>query len=124
MATSKEKFKTIDEYINSFAIEVRGTLQTLRATIHEEVPEVQEVIRYDMPTFTLNGTYLVYFAAWKKHISLYPYTTAMEESFPETATYRTSGKGTIQFPLNQPLPLELIRKIIEFRVKENLSGKA
>jgi uncharacterized protein YdhG (YjbR/CyaY superfamily) len=123
MDTSTDQFKTIDEYIGSFPEKVRDILQALRQTIKEEVPEVQETIRYKMPTFMLNGTYLIYFAAWKKHISLYPYTSAMEASFIEAAAYKTSGKGTIQFPIDQPLPLPLIRKIVRFRVKENLESE-
>jgi uncharacterized protein YdhG (YjbR/CyaY superfamily) len=117
MDTSKAQIKTIDAYIDSFPAKVRIILQTLRQTIKEEVPDVEEAIRYTMPTFMLNGTYLIYFAAWKKHISLYPYTSAMEASFTEAAPYKTSGKGTIQFPIDQPLPLPLIRKIVRFRVQ-------
>ncbi|MCC7446682.1 MAG: DUF1801 domain-containing protein [Anaerolineae bacterium] len=118
MDSVKNQFTTIDEYINAFPEDVRATLQTLRQTIREEVPNARETIKYGMPTFTLNGN-LVYFGAWKKHIGLYPVSTAMEASIQELATYKTSGKGTVQFPLNQPLPLSLIRKIVQFRVKEH-----
>src|SRR5688572_23475566 len=120
MDTPKSHFKTIDEYINSHPLEVRNVLQTLRETIKEVVPQVQEKISYNMPTFTLNGMALLSFAAWKKHTSLYPFTKAMEASLKEASSYKTSGKGTIQFPLDQPLPLPLIRKIVQLRVKENL----
>ena len=120
MQASKPRFTTIDEYIASFPDGVQEILQTLRATIKAEAPEAQECIRYHLPTFTLNGAYLIYFAAWKKHISLYPYTSAMEAAFEETAAYKTSGKGTIQFPLNRPLPIGLIRNIVAFRVRETL----
>lgn len=72
-----------------------------------------------MPTFVLNGSSLVYFAAWKKHIGLYPISVAMEESIKELSDYNTSGKGTVQFPLDKPLSLPLIRKIVEFRAKES-----
>lgn len=123
MDTHKDQVRTIDEYIDCFPEKVRDILQTLRQTIKEEAPEVQETIRYKMPTFMLNGTSLIYVAAWKKHISLYPYTSAMEASFTEAAPYKTSGKGTIQFPLDQPLPLPLIRKIVRFRVKEILESE-
>jgi uncharacterized protein YdhG (YjbR/CyaY superfamily) len=118
METVKGQFKTIDEYINAFPEDVRPVLQTLRQTIREEAPDARETIKYGMPTFTLNGN-LVYFGAWKKHIGLYPVSTAMEASIEELSTYKTSGKGTIQFPINQPLPLPLIRKIVQFRVKEH-----
>lgn len=120
MNTPKSHFKTIDEYINSHPLEVRNVLQTLRETIKEVVPQAQEKISYNMPTFTLDGIALLSFAAWKKHTSLYPFTKAMEASLKEASSYKTSGKGTIQFPLDQPLPLPLIRKIVELRVKENL----
>ena len=122
MDTSKGQFKTIDEYINSFPEEVRNRLQTLRQVIKEEAPEAEEAIKYRMPTFTLHGN-LVYFAAWKNHIALYPITSAMEASMEELSTYKTSGKGTIQFPIDQPLPLPLIRKIVAFRVQENRESK-
>lgn len=122
MAASENQFKTIDEYINSFPIEVRKILQDLRQAIKEGAPDAEESIKYRMPTFTLHGN-LVYFAAWKKHIGFYPITSAMEASIKELSTYKTSGKGTIQFPIDQPLPLPLIRKIVEFRVKENLANK-
>ncbi|MBI1259863.1 MAG: hypothetical protein GC204_20535 [Chloroflexi bacterium] len=112
-----EKFKTIDDYIRSFPPEVRGVLQTLRETIKEEAPEAEETIKYDMPTFVWHGN-LVYFAAWKKHISLYPITHTMEDAIREISDYKNSGKGTIQFPLDQPLPLPLIRRIVQFRVQE------
>ena len=124
MATAKRQFKTIDEYISSFPPEVQTILQTLRQTLNEAVPDAVETIRYQMPTLMLNGVALIYFAAWKKHISLYPYTTEMEAAFSEAAAYKTSGKGTIQFPLAQPLPLALIRKIVALRVEENLADSA
>ncbi|MFA9289396.1 MAG: iron chaperone [Weeksellaceae bacterium] len=113
-----EKFTTIEQYISSFPEEIRPKLQELRDFIKKVAPGVEETIRYNMPTFNLDGTYLVYFAAWKKHISMYPYTTEMEADFPETAEYDTSGKGTIQFPIDKDLPLELIRKIVEYRLRE------
>jgi uncharacterized protein YdhG (YjbR/CyaY superfamily) len=123
MPTSKAKFKTIDAYIDSFPPDVRKVLQLLRQTIQEEVPEAQEAIKYGMPTFVFHGN-LVLFAAWKNHIGFYPITTEMESSIEELAAYKTTGKGTIQFPLNKPLPLPLIRKIVAFRVKEHLDSNA
>ena len=123
MAASKSQFKTIDAYIDSFPEAVRVILQTLRQTVKEEAPEAEETIKYGMPTFTFHGN-LVYFGAWKKHIGFYPITRAMEAALEELSAYNTSGKGTIQFPLNQALPLPLIRKIVQFRVKEVLERKA
>jgi uncharacterized protein YdhG (YjbR/CyaY superfamily) len=116
------QFKTIDEYINSFPPDVQEVLRLLRRTIKEAAPESTETIKYGMPTFTFHGN-LVYFAAWKKHIGFYPITAEMEDSLEELSEYRTSGKGTIQFPLNKPLPLALIRKLVAFRVDENLRNK-
>ena len=121
MTTSKDRFNTIDEYINSFPQAVRDELQVLRQAIKEAAPDAGEAIKYGMPTFTLHGN-LVYFAAWKRHIGLYPITSAMEASIKELANYTTSGKGTIQFPLDQPLPLPLIRQIVALRVKENIEN--
>jgi uncharacterized protein YdhG (YjbR/CyaY superfamily) len=118
MGAGKGQFKTVDEYISLFPDDVQSKMQTLRQVIKEEAPDVQEVIRYKMPTFMLNGAYLVYFAAWKKHISLYPFSTEMEETITEAAPYKMSGKGTIQLPHNQALPLALVRKIVQFRIKE------
>jgi uncharacterized protein YdhG (YjbR/CyaY superfamily) len=122
LTTTKAHFKTIDEYINSLPETVKPIVQTLRETIKEEAPEAIETISYNMPTFNLNGSYLVYFAAWKNHIALYPTSPALEAALPELPGYVT-GKGTIQFPLSQPLPLPLIRKIVAFRVKETQEQK-
>lgn len=117
----KTTFSTVDEYIAAFPADVQEKLQAIRRIIREEAPHSKEAIKYGMPTFTLKGN-LVYFAAWKQHISLYPLTEAMEAAFDEIAKYNTSGKGTIQFPLNQPLPEAFIRKLVAFRVKEH-TGK-
>lgn len=123
MATPKPKPQTIDEYISGYPEAVQRILQTLRQTIKEVAPDAQETIKYGMPTFVLHGN-LVYFGAWKKHIGLYPITGEMEAAFEELAQYNTSGKGTVQFPLNKPLPLPLIRKIVEMRVREDTANKA
>ena len=120
---TKIHFKTVDEYIKAFPKDVQEVLQMLRKTISDEIEHVEEAISYNMPTFKLNDDYVVYFAAWKKHISLYPYTSAMGATFKETADYETSGKGTIQFPIDKPLPLPLIRKIVRFRLKEVVGSK-
>ena len=122
MAAYKAKFANVDEYIATFPENVQPVLETLRRTIKEEAPESTEAIKYGMPTFMFHGN-LVYFAAWKKHIGFYPITAAMEESIDELADYKTSGKGTIQFPLNQPLPLPLIRTLVQFRVRDNLKNR-
>ena len=123
MANAKGKFKSVDAYIASFPEATREQLETLRQTIKQEAPSAAEAIKYGMPTFVLHGN-LVYFAAWKKHIGFYPITAAMEEALDELSEYNTSGKGTIQFPLDKPLPLALIRKIVAFRVEEHLESEA
>lgn len=113
----KTKFKSVDEYIDSFPKETKVILGLLRKTIKEVVPEVEEKISYNIPAFTLNGKYLIYFAAWKKYISLYPYNSELEKKFKEeTKSYKKSGKGTIQFPLDKELPLSLIKKIVAFKL--------
>lgn len=84
----------------------------------EEIPGCEEVISYNIPAFQLNGETVMHFAGWKKHISLYPFTSEMANTFPETANYNTSGKGTIQFPLDQELPWKLISKIVQYQVRD------
>ena len=108
-----------DEYIARFPKEVQDILQTLRKSIREELPKAGETISYGVPTFKLNGTYVVYFAGYAKHISIYPVFDSLEQELPEIALYR-KGKGTLQFPLNKPLPLPLIRKVIKNLLKFNI----
>lgn len=115
---SKSERSTVEEYILSYPADVQIILKQLQKIIREMIPNVEESIRYDMPTFSYNGKYIIYFAAWKKHISLYPFTEYMETVLKEADAYKISGKGTIQFPLNEPLPEQLIKKIIDIRLKE------
>lgn len=114
-------YNTIDEYINTFPEDVRTILNQLRQTIKESAPEAEETINYQIPTFTLHGN-LVHFAAFKDHIGFYPTPTGIEAFKKELAPYK-GAKGSVQFPIDQPLPLPLIRKIVKFRVKENLERK-
>ncbi|HET6822829.1 MAG TPA: DUF1801 domain-containing protein [Anaerolineales bacterium] len=114
-------FTTIDEYINAFPEDVQKILNQLRQTIKDAAPEAEETINYQMPTFTLNGN-LVHFAAFKNHIGFYPTPAGIEAFREELAPYK-GAKGSVQFPIDQPLPLPLIRKIVEHRVKENLERK-
>ena len=114
----------IDEYIARFPSHVQESLEQIRVTIRKVVPEAEETISYGIPTFNLNGTYLIYFAAYKKHIGVYPVPRAIEKVDKAFAAYKTSGKGTIQFPLNKPMPLNLIRKLVKFKVKENIERVA
>lgn len=121
MDTSKDQLATIDEYINSFPEKVRNILETLRQAIKEEAPEAEETIKYRLPTFTLHGN-LVHFGAFKNHIGFYP-TPSPTEAFREELSAYKKAKGSIQFPIDEPLPLSLIRKMVEYRVKENLEKK-
>lgn len=118
MKSSMASYTSIDEYIATFPEEIQATLQELRALIHSLAPEATEAIRYGIPTFIL-GENLVHFAAYKRHIGFYPTPGGMEAFQAELARYRT-GKGTLQFPLGEPLPLDLIRRVVEYRVAENL----
>ena len=110
--------KTIDEYIAGFPPDVQELLQKVRATIQKAAPEAEETISYKIPTFNLNGRYLIYFAGYKKHISLYPAPIGNPEFAEEIAPYE-SGKGTLKFPLDGPIPFRLITRIVKFRAKEN-----
>jgi len=110
--------KNIDEYIESFPEEIRGPLRQVRETIRKAAPGAEEVISYRMPAFRMNGM-LVYFAAFKNHISLFATASARAE-FPEELSLYKGGKGTIQFPAGKPLPLDLITRIVKFRVAENI----
>lgn len=113
-----KKPTSVDEYINSFPKEVQEVLETLRTTIKEVIPNAEEKISYGIPVVMQKGKYIIYYSAWKKHTSLYPYTADMVEKFKESSDYVTSGKGTIQFPLDRPLPLPLIRKITKYKLEQ------
>ena len=111
--------KDIDEYIAGFPPDIQTVLQKIRRVISEAAPGALETIKYRMPTFTMNGN-LVHFAAYKGHIGFYPTPSAIEHFKNELAAYRSS-KGAVQFPVDKPVPFELISKIVRFRVQENLA---
>ena len=115
--------QTIDEYISGFPAEVQEVLQKIRMTIRKAAPKAEESMSYKMPTFNLNGHYLVYFAAYKNHIGFYPAPIGVPE-FQEALSRYQAGKGTLQFPLDQPIPYPIITKIVKYRVKENLARPA
>lgn len=117
MEPKKLGFTSIDEYIAAFPEETQKILESLRAVIKAVVPEAKEKISYQMPTFDLNGN-LVHFAAFKNHIGFYPTPSGIEAFKQELSGY-AGAKGSVQFPINQPLPLGLIRRIVEYRVAEN-----
>ncbi len=118
MSTSKKQFQTIDEYIATFPENVQDILQELRKVIQEATPEAEEAISYGMPTFKLKGN-LVHFAAYEHHIGFYPAPSGIEAFKEELSPYK-GGKGSVQFPLDKPVPLDLVEKIVIFRVGENL----
>jgi uncharacterized protein YdhG (YjbR/CyaY superfamily) len=113
------KPSTIDEYIHGFPTETQRLLELVRTTIRDSAKGTEEKISYGIPCITLNGKYLLYFAGYKKHIGVYPVPAASKGFEKDYAPYVTSGKGTIQFPLDKPLPLKLIRKIAKFRIQDN-----
>jgi uncharacterized protein YdhG (YjbR/CyaY superfamily) len=110
--------ETIDEYIAGFPKDIQKLLKEMRATIKKAAPKAEEAIKYAMPTFVLNGN-LVHFAAFKNHIGFYPAPQGIEEFKKELSKYK-GAKGSVQFPLDQPLPLSLVTKIVKFRVAKNL----
>lgn len=114
-----KSYKDITSYIKSFPKEVQPILETLRVTIKKSAPKAEEAIKYGIPTFVL-GDNLVHFGAYKSHIGFYPASSGISAFAKELSRYETS-KGTVQFPLDQKLPLALIAKIVKWRVKENLA---
>lgn len=112
------KAETIDEYIASFPKDIQKKLKEIRTAIRKAAPDAEEKISYAIPTFAQHGN-LVHFAAFKKHIGFYPSPRGIE-AFKEELSKYEGGKGTVQFPLDEPLPLDLITKIVTFRVKDNL----
>ncbi len=114
----KTGFTSIDEYIATFPEDIQTILQSIRETIRAAAPDATEKISYQMPTFDLKGN-LVHFAAFKSHIGFYP-TPSGTAAFKEELARYQAGKGSIQFPLDEPMPLDLIRRIVKMRVNENL----
>ena len=118
MESKKAGFTSIDEYIATFPKDIQEILEKLRVTIRKAAPNAEETINYQLPTFTLKGN-LVHFAAFKKHIGFYPTPSGIENFKKELSVYQ-GAKGSVQFPLDKPMPYGLIGKIVKFRVKENL----
>jgi uncharacterized protein YdhG (YjbR/CyaY superfamily) len=122
MESNKKGYRSIDEYIAQFPEEVQITLKKLRAVIKAAAPDAEERISYQMPTFRLKGN-LVHFAAYKNHIGFYPTPGGIKPFEHELSVYEVS-KGTVRFPIDKPLPMELISKIVKFRVEEDLKKDA
>ena len=109
--------KTIDAYIRGFPPKTQVILKRLRRTIHAVAPDAVETISYRMPTFDLHGKHLVHFAGYAHHVGFYPVPTGMSAFKKELAPYK-QGRGSVQFPLDQPIPYDLVKRIVTFRVKE------
>ena len=116
--SKRTKFENIDDYIATFPENVQEIMGKMRKVIHEAAPEAKEAISYGMPTFKLNGN-LVHFAAYKKHLGFYPAASGIAAFEDELSNYK-HAKGSVQFPLDQPVPYDLVKRIVTFRVKENL----
>jgi uncharacterized protein YdhG (YjbR/CyaY superfamily) len=119
VAGKADKPKNTDDYIATFPPKVQELLQETRATIQKAAPDAEEAMGYGVPAFKLNG-YLVYYAAFKKHIGFYPTPSGMKAFADELEAYETA-KGTVKFPLDKPMPFDLIARIVAFRVSENAS---
>jgi uncharacterized protein YdhG (YjbR/CyaY superfamily) len=122
MKTNQSRSPKIDAYIAGFPEDVQQILEKIRTTIQKAAPNAEETINYGIPTFTLKGN-LVHFAGFKKHIGFYPTPTGIEKFKKELSVYE-GAKGSVQFPLDKPIPYGLISKIVKFRVKENLERAA
>jgi uncharacterized protein YdhG (YjbR/CyaY superfamily) len=118
MTSNRSTARTIDEYVAEFPPETRAVLEEVRALIRAEAPEATETISYAIPTFDLGGRHLVHFAGYDKHIGFYPGARGVA-AFKEELTGFKSAKGSVQFPLGKPLPADLIRRIVAFRVEED-----
>lgn len=117
MSQMQTNLTTIDAYIAGYPENVQAILQEIRRVIAEEVPAATEAIAYGIPTFKLRGKNLVHFGAYKNHIGFYPTPSGLD-AFAERLSVYASGKGSAQFPLDQPMPLDLIREIVRFRVTQ------
>jgi uncharacterized protein YdhG (YjbR/CyaY superfamily) len=118
MNTHQNRHVTIDAYIVAFPPEIQTKLSELRAAVQSAAPDANETISYQMPAFAQHGI-LVYFAVWKEHVGFYPTSSGMRAFESELSNYECS-KGAVRFPIDKPLPLDLIRRIVEFRVEENV----
>ena len=115
---AKTNFKSVDEYIASQPEAVQGVLKRVRTTIRMAVPEAEEIISYQMPAYKLHGRPVLYFAGWKQHYSLYPATDHVVTALQDALSRYEISKGTIRFPLSEPVPVKLIERIAKLRAKE------
>lgn len=117
MATAKKQFETVNEYIKTFPKDMQTILRKIRQTIRKTAPTAKETISYEIPTYKLNEQRLVYFAGWKNHVAFYPVPSGDEAFNKHIAKYIT-GRGTLQFPLKEPIPYDLVKKIVLVRLKK------
>jgi uncharacterized protein YdhG (YjbR/CyaY superfamily) len=117
MKATSTKFKTVDEYLASFPANTKKILQEIRNTIKQSAPQAEELISYNMPAFKLRGM-LVFYAAYERHIGFYPTASGIKAFKKEISQYK-NAKGSVQFPIDEPMPFDLISKIVKFKVKEN-----
>ena len=115
---AKSDFRSVDEYIATHPEDVQAILQRVRGAIRKAMPAAEEAISYQIPTYRMHGAYVVYFAGWKQHFSLYPATGHLVAAFKEDLAPYEVSKGTIRFPLSQPVPVKLIERIAKFLAKE------
>ena len=115
---AKTDFKSVDEYIATHPEDVQAVLQLIRSTIRKAVPGAEEVISYQIPAYKLQGGRVLYFAGWKQHYSLYPASARLVAAFKEDLAPYEVNKGTIRFPLSEPVPVKLIERIAKLRAKE------
>lgn len=120
---ARPHFESVDAYMASLPEATREILQRVRSTIRKAIPDAEEGISYQIPTYKLNGRAAVYFAGFKEHFSLYPATRTLVEAFPDELAGRVVSKGTIRFSLSEPVPLKLIERIAKFRAKETLASQ-
>jgi len=117
--TATTKYTTVQEYISLLPAKSKAIVKELRKTIQQAAPEAEEVISYNMPSFQYEGG-LVYYAAWRDHISIYPRTAALEKALKKELAPYAASKGTLKFPLSEPVPFALISKIVKIRLQENI----
>jgi uncharacterized protein YdhG (YjbR/CyaY superfamily) len=115
---AKTDFKSVDEYIAAQPESVQGVLERVRSTLRKAIPDAEEVISYQMPTYKLHGGRVLYFAVWKEHYSLYTATGPIVAAFKDDLAPYEVDKGTIRFPLSRPIPVKLIARIAKFRAEE------
>lgn len=121
MKSKKAHFGSIDEYMATFPAETQKAMKEIRSTIKAIVPEAEEHISYNMPAFKVNGEYFANFAAWKNHIGMYPIPEGNVAFQEEVLNYK-SAKSSLRFPLDKPMPLKFIAKVVKFRIAENLKN--